>query len=249
MRASWIALAVGLALAGSARAQKLEAMPAPAGQPLPVYLQPGEVRYGDIMGPPPAIGSLADRLDLEQVQELQTAAGPGRFAQAEEDARLLFPRFSEALGAPLDSAHYPRIIRLLTGAVRDAAEVSSAGKTAFARARPYQRVQLSRVCGAPTAPAPVDAPPQERTSYPSGHSTVGWTTALVLAEIAPDHGPTLLARARDYALSRIVCGVHYPSDVEAGRAAATAVVTRLNANPAFQHDLALARAEYQGAGR
>jgi acid phosphatase (class A) len=41
----------------------------------------------------------------------------------------------------------------------------------------------------------------------------------------------------------VVCGVHYPSDVEAGRTIGAAVVARLHAEPAFQADLAAAKVE------
>ena len=47
----------------------------------------------------------------------------------------------------------------------------------------------------------------------------------------------------DYGESRLVCGVHFPSDVEAGRLIATAVYERARATPAFKADFACAKAE------
>jgi acid phosphatase (class A) len=41
----------------------------------------------------------------------------------------------------------------------------------------------------------------------------------------------------------VICGVHYQSDVEAGRQLGAAMVARLHAEPAFEKDLAAARAE------
>jgi len=67
--------------------------------------------------------------------------------------------------------------------------------------------------------------------------------ALVLAQIAPSRAPDLLQRATDYAQSRLVCGVHFPSDTEAGRALAVAVVERLRFVKAFRHDLLCAQVE------
>ncbi len=43
--------------------------------------------------------------------------------------------------------------------------------------------------------------------------------------------------------SRIVAGVHYPSDVEEGKKLADALVSALLANDAFKRDLAAAQAE------
>ena len=80
-------------------------------------------------------------------------------------------------------------------------------------------------------------------SYPTGHGLIGWSWALVIAEVAPEHASAVLARGRDFGDSRVVCGVHYPSDIEAGRYLGSALVSRLHQDPAFVSDLATARAE------
>lgn len=43
--------------------------------------------------------------------------------------------------------------------------------------------------------------------------------------------------------SRVICGVRYRSDVEAGRKLGAAMVARLHADPQFLNDLAAAKAE------
>jgi len=53
--------------------------------------------------------------------------------------------------------------------------------------------------------------------YPSGHATWGWTVGLLLAEVAPDRANPILARARAYGESRVICGVHNASSVDAGK--------------------------------
>lgn len=247
MRRFLLAWGLLASVAAPSNGQQYEARPAPVGEVVLPYLQGSEVNFRDILGPPPALGSLSDQLDIGQVQGLQQTASAERFASALQDSDFLFPRFSDALGLSLDRTHLPRTIHLLYRAIRSASLVSSAGKTAYARPRPFQRVQLGRVCDFDRAPAPADADPGDRTSYPSGHTTAGWSTALVLAQVAPERQAMLFDRARDYGLSRVICGVHYPSDVEAGRAVATAIVTRLMSEPAFRRDLDCARAEYQAA--
>ena len=82
------------------------------------------------------------------------------------------------------------------------------------------------------------------SSYPSGHSTRGWTVAMVLARVAPDRAELVLKRAEDYMESRLICGMHFPSDVEAGHDVAIAVVSHLDAAPEFQADLDRARKEH-----
>jgi acid phosphatase (class A) len=80
-------------------------------------------------------------------------------------------------------------------------------------------------------------------SYPSGHSTIGWGWALILTELVPDNADAILARGRDFGESRVVCNVHWQSDVEAGRLIAAATVARLHADPGFEADVAAAKDE------
>ena len=80
-------------------------------------------------------------------------------------------------------------------------------------------------------------------SYPSGHSSIGWLWALVLTEIAPDRTDAILQRGRAFGQSRGICGVHWKSDIEAGRIIGAATFARLQSNPLFGAQLEAARAE------
>ena len=76
-----------------------------------------------------------------------------------------------------------------------------------------------------------------------GHTTVGWTWALILTEISPEQTDALLVRARTFGESRNVCNHHWFSDVDWGRTVGAAIVARLHASAEFRADLAAARAE------
>ena len=84
-------------------------------------------------------------------------------------------------------------------------------------------------------------------SYPSGHAASAWLYALLLAEVDSEHAAAIVARGRVFGESRVVCGVHYASDVEAGRITATALVAALHGNADFDADMAAARAEIADA--
>ncbi len=60
------------------------------------------------------------------------------------------------------------------------------------------------------------------SSFPSGHSTVVFAVAVALAALYPRARWPLMALAVLVASSRVVLGSHYPSDVLAGAALATA---------------------------
>jgi acid phosphatase (class A) len=144
--------------------------------------------------------------------------------------------FSCALGVKLDPANAPALERLFTRLTVDASNVERPVKAFYKRPRPFVEI------GGPICVAP-EAYLTKSYSYPSGHSTYSWTVALVLDEIAPDRTGAVLARARTYGESRVVCGVHYESDVQAGRVAASALFGALQSDPAFRQDLEAARAE------
>jgi len=80
-------------------------------------------------------------------------------------------------------------------------------------------------------------------SYPSGHTALGWAWALILSEIAPDRADAILARGRAFGESRVICNVHWHSDVVAGRFIGAAAVARLHADPSFRAELEAAKSE------
>jgi acid phosphatase (class A) len=212
------------------------------------YLVGQEIDFHSLLGPPPPADSRWDRSDEQLVQAYQSV-DEARWKMAELDQLQLYPRFTEALGRPIDSKTSPALVALLDRALLDVDATAAAAKDYFHRPRPPQRIQLSRVCGKDNAPKPEEHP-MSGASYPSGHSTRGWTVAMILARVAPDRAEALMKRAQEYEESRLICGMHFPTDVEAGQVVATAVVAHLDASRAFQTDLLSARREYaSGVGQ
>ncbi|KQP69757.1 PA-phosphatase [Methylobacterium sp. Leaf111] len=71
-------------------------------------------------------------------------------------------------------------------------------------------------------------------SYPSGHTTYGYTESVVLAILVPERYQQMITRAAEYGTNRIVVGAHYAMDVLGGRAVALHAVAHLLANdPAY----------------
>lgn len=216
--------------------------PAELAEDVKGYLEPGAFDVQALVPPPPALDSAQDKADVAR-RKLATAKASGeRWTRALADDASLYDRFEKEFALPLDRKHLPRLIRLLNRVEADVSAATSDAKARFSRPRPFQRFALARVCGQATPPKPEPAP-TKGTSYPSGHAAMSWAAVLVLEEIAPPQAQALLARIVDYGESRIVCGVHFPSDVEAGRLLAAAVVDRLIAVPEFRRDLVCAKTE------
>jgi len=65
-------------------------------------------------------------------------------------------------------------------------------------------------------------------SYPSNHTAVGYVVAGVLAKKYPEHERELLRIAEDNANSRVSLGVHFTSDVDAGKELADRLLDKYN---------------------
>lgn len=71
-------------------------------------------------------------------------------------------------------------------------------------------------------------------SYPSGHTTYGYTGAVLLAVLVPERYAQMIARGAEYGNDRIIMGSHYVMDVLGGRTLALYDVAHMLANdPAY----------------
>jgi len=198
-----------------------------------------------LLPPPPALGSAAAALDQEIARADLALRGTPRWDLARIDAELSFPEaagaFSCALGIAITQQDTPRLYVMLRRVLIDAGAATSAAKDKYKHARPFMLDDQ-----------PICRPEDEsflraNGSFPSGHASFGWAWALVLAEISPDHGEAVLKRGRAFGESRVVCNVHWESDVIEGQLMGTATVARLRAEPAFLADLEAAKSELAAA--
>lgn len=193
-----------------------------------------------LLPPPPAPGSAAQAVD-DQLSQARTLRGTPRWEQAIVDSNVQFPAaasiFACAIGTDITEANAPRLYALLRRSRTDAAAVSDAAKDKYRRPRPFT------VNGDGTCTPDKEAGLARNGSYPSGHTSIGAAWALILAELAPDRADAVLARGISYGQSRMVCNVHWHSDVTAGREMGAAVVARLHGDATFRADMDAARAE------
>jgi len=165
-----------------------------------------------------------------------------RWRLARQDAEIRFPQlldtFSCALNSRITENDAPHIFKVLFKARGDAATATAKAKNKYKRTRPF--VENNE----PTCKPEDNEFLKTNFSYPSGHSSVGWAWALILSEIDPDHIDAILARGLAFGDSRVVCNVHWESDVEEGRVIAAGVVARLHGDAEFLKDLKKAKEEF-----
>ena len=248
MRTAWIAGALALAGASAAIGAGTAVV---AEQPLPALdklrITPGYLETAQLpdslifIPPPPTEGSPSLARDHEASQRGLALRGTARWDLATTDADLFTPKDIDALscaaGFAIGPDTAPATNRVLRRATMDFAMSTGAVKKKHQRARPFMEN------GQPTCTPAHESFLRKDGSYPSGHSAVGYGWDLILAELLPDRVAQVIARGRAFGDSRRVCNVHWQSDIEEGRIAASAAFARLQSVPAFQEDLKAARAE------
>ena len=172
----------------------------------------------------------------------QQRLNPERAAIAKRDAvwsfEALFAEFSEPFGLQISQLGTPEIWKLLKTSLVTTDQMRVAPKAYYHRLRPFEMYDEHLL-----------SPETENElrgegSYPSGHTTRGWVTALLLAEIAPGRADTIFARGWMYGESRVIEGAHWQSDVDVSRVAAGIGYAALQTSPAFREQMEAAKAEY-----
>lgn len=220
----------------AAEAVAQAAAPAPAAKPrVEGYL--GKERIPNsiaILPPPPPKGSLLEKMDNDTYAATRKLAGSDRYVLATRDATQYIPAFDCAVGLQLENGP-PEVLKLFARVGRDASAITNLAKDHFNHPRPFI---------APNGPICTESDRAgliKSYSYPSGHTTYSWAMGLILAELVPEHATEILARARSFGESRVVCGVHTVSDVEEGRTNGAALVAVLHSDAAFRADMDAAK--------
>ncbi len=163
-----------------------------------------------------------------------------------EQARLnANPRFDYTLslfagpfGIAVSDSLTPETYRLISGVFQ------AARKYATRDAKPhYRRPRPFVFFGEASLTPQYDAEMADNWSYPSGHTARAYCMAFTLASLNPANQDTLFQFAYEYGQSRIICGHHWPSDVEAGRMVAAALFARLQTDSAYLSCWAKAKEE------
>ncbi|WP_293904406.1 phosphatase PAP2 family protein [Phenylobacterium sp.] len=229
-------LAALVLIGGAAHAQA----PAPAKAPaVSKFLAAGDLEPAQILPPPPrddTPAAVEGRAELHRIAATRT---PERLEQARHDDEVEDVRsIADVLGPAFSLERFPATATLFDDLRNEDSVAAKKAKSYFERERPFLNDKALDVC---------DDGHDRKNSYPSGHATMGYAAAAVLANLIPGNAQIILARASDYAESRLYCGVHYRGDIEAGHVLGNVLVQKLMTKPAFQAELDAARAELTAA--
>ncbi len=201
------------------------------------FLTPREVDLVRILPPPPPDDSPQTRGELAEVLSIQSKRTPEMANRARDDSDETIWRFADVLGPRFTKDALPRTGELFARLHETEGAIVDPAKEAYKRPRPF--VMSDRV-------HPV-AKLSKSGSYPSGHSTGGTLMGIVLADMVPEKRREIMARAAEYGFNRIVAGVHFRTDVEAGRIAGSVIAQTLFGRDDFHAALEAARKELRAA--
>ena len=169
--------------------------------------------------PPPAAGSPAAERDAAELRKVVQSRTPEQEGEARSWGRgpVVRPWLDRSMDfvslRPKDPPRASRAYALVAVAMEDAAVSAWHWKYEYGRDAPNEDALF--------APAP-------DPSYPSEHAAMAGAASRVLAYAFPDQSAAKLEdEARRAADSRVVAGVAYPRDVEAGLALGHAVADRV----------------------
>ena len=174
--------------------------------------------------------------EMRQKDTLRTAIA---IRDAVYSLECIMQEFSEPLGLQMSQEETPEIYKLLRDSKATCEAISGFPKYYYKRKRPFIRFQE------PTATPQFEPDLRRNYSYPSGHTILGWCSALLLSEINPERADTILKRGMMYGESRVIVGAHWQSDVDAGRLAGSVVYARMHTSDRFLEQMRRAQQEFR----
>ncbi|MET4682267.1 phosphatase PAP2 family protein [Brevundimonas faecalis] len=206
------------------------------------YLSAAAIRsLADAVPAPPPVGSPTDQADKARSDRFRALEDSDRWLLATAHAELRPPlalqHFDCALGLRLGSTETPNLNRLMQRLFDDSDAAAELVKARAFRPRPVGDDPSRRPCQT------VSEAGRKSASYPSGSSTVAAVYGEAFAALEPERASEVRRIAHEMGLSRLVCGMHYPSDVATGETLGKSVFAAAVGTPGFADDLAAARLE------
>lgn len=168
-----------------------------------------------LLSPPSCDSCAQTRVELEELKTLQRNRTEAQVEHAHADYKISVVRFVEGADIKFDAAALEMCHPIFDRLMERTKSAAEHAKYSFCRTRPFNLPHNDL--------KPLESSNKYSPSYPSGHTTAGTALGAVLAYMVPEKRAVFLARAADYGHSRMIAGVHYRSDVEAGKLLGMAV--------------------------
>lgn len=205
---------------------------------VPNFVDPMALDLATLLPPAPAADSPETEKDLAEIHAFEKARTPEREKIAKDDENEnVFAVVHGDLGPAFTAEKLPVTAAFFKKVLSDESVIVNPAKNMWGRKRPAIVDPSIKLC----------VKPSTSYSYPSGHGTIAYLSAIVLSDMLPDHRRVLFDDAARFSESRIICGLHYRSDIVASRVTAALMAQQMRANPVFRKEFAGAQAELRAA--
>ena len=179
-----------------------------------------------ILETPPAHGSPQEKAEIETILKLEATISPRDLQEAKSEQHVSVWIFSSVLGEKFSAQSCPKTAAFLANIADDIGAASAVAKSTWDRPRPP--LVDSRVKALVQLP---DSP-----SFPSGHASFGEAIGTVLSKLIPNQSALVRERGLRIGDHRAMVGVHFPSDVAAGRTLADSLLVTFDSSEAYKKD-------------
>lgn len=202
------------------------------------FTDDNEINLIKLLPSPPANDSAQMKAELGEILTLQVTRTPEMAARATADDEEDVWRFGDVVNDPkFTKENLPKFAAFFDRIVATEGAVVDPAKKFWKRPRPHMYSDLVKpIVELSTSGA-----------YPSGHTTLGTLMGIVLADMIPEKRTAIMARAWEYGHNRIVAGIHFATDVEAGRIAGAVTAQTIMSHPEFKTEFESAKAELRVA--
>ena len=187
-----------------------------------VYSIDAEAFTAAEVAPPPAADSEVQKTDIAVVRDWQKKRTQADCVRAEASGGF---NYADLWGAndPFRRPLPAELTEFFASLHIQLKQTANTHKIRYGRLRPYQAYADIKPC--------VEAPASG--SYPSWHACFSRFFADMLGDIVPERKKEFKKAAEEIELSRLIGGVHYPTDTEAGEDLAKDIHKRLLKSPGY----------------
>lgn len=202
------------------------------------FIAPDALDPRVIVPPPPASDSITQEADEATVLNYSRNLTPAQVALARHWEKYdAFNLLRPVIGDWASPQTLPKLAAFLQKSTGETRPFTDTVKKLYARPRPHLAM--------PTFQPLLGKP--DSSSYPSGHSTGAALHSTLFAAILPDHAVEFAHQAELVRLSRLYGGVHFPTDVVAGRRLGEAIAAAMLKSPQTQQAIEEIRQEIAAA--
>lgn len=201
------------------------------------YMTPSEVDFASLIPPPPAETSPLGKLDDQFILDAQKNMTAQKMADIQRDfAQSVFVVGQPVLGPNFNKEKMPMTDAFFAKIIKEAGVGVGPLKQKYKKIRPFQ---YDKNIHTPENIAKASMSP----TYPSGHSTTGAISAILLSQMVPEKRDALYERGWEYGVNRVMSGAAYPSDWDAAHMIAELAVFQMEKSPDFRADFQIVKNE------